>query len=84
MLLTYSSNNKVNQVRGYLHSQAKSAASKPTHRENRSQRLKVDEQAVQDIVGCLIEFGSDPFDETNPLRSLPSDVPSRMLVDDFS
>lgn len=86
MLLTDSRNvNKVNQVRASLHSQAKSTKSKQIHSENTSQRMKVDEQAVQDITSCLIEFGSDPFDETKPsLRSLQSGVvASSLLVDDF-
>ena len=86
MLLTDSRNvNKVNQVRASLHSQAKSTPSKRVHSENTSQRMKADEQAVQDIISCLTEFGSDPFDETKPsLRSLQSGVvASSLLVDDF-
>jgi len=63
--------NSVNQVRSSLHNTAKSIATRQQHSENTATRLKVDEEAVQNIDSCISEFGCDPFDIDHPqLRSL--------------
>ena len=43
------------------------------HAENSTSRLRIDEQAVQDLSSCINEFDCDLFDVTKPtLRSLQS------------
>ena len=48
-------------------------------------RMKNDEQAVQDLLTCIVEFDADPFDPSNPtLRSLQSGLlATPELVTDF-
>ena len=55
------------------------------HAENSTSRLRIDEQAMQDISSCINEFDCDPFDLTKPtLRSLQSGmIASEELVEDF-
>ena len=47
--------------------------------------MKKDEQAVQDLLTCIVEFDADPFDPSNPtLRSLQSGLlATPELVTDF-
>ena len=47
--------------------------------------MKKDEQAVQDLLACIVEFVADPFDPSNPtLRSLQSGLlATPELVTDF-
>ena len=43
--------------------------------------MKKDEQAVQDSILCMDDFGDDPFDENAPeLRSHQSDVIASLEV----
>ena len=55
------------------------------HSELSTTRLKVDEQAVQDLDTCITEFACDPFDLANlRLRSLQSGMlASEKLIRDF-
>ena len=55
------------------------------HAENSTSRLRIDEQAMQDLSSCINEFDCDPFDLTKPtLRSLQSGmIASEELVEDF-
>ena len=55
------------------------------HAEISTSRLRIDEQAMQDLSSCINEFGCDPFDLSKPtLRSLLSGMnASEELVKDF-
>ena len=55
------------------------------HDENSTSRLRIDEQAVQDLSSCINEFDCGPFDHTiQTLRSLQSGmIASEELVKDF-
>ena len=66
--------NAINLVRASLHVIANLTSSPQCHSELSTTRLKVDEQAVQDLDSCITEFACDPFDLANPrLRSLQSE-----------
>lgn len=86
MLLTDTRNvNHVNRVRASLHVMANLKSFSQSHSENSPSRKKIDEQAVQDLDGCITEFNCDPFDLDNPtLRSLQAGaLASDELVADF-
>ena len=55
------------------------------HVECQPTRMKKDEQAVQDLLACIVEFVADPFDPSNPtLRSLQRGLlATPELVTDF-
>ena len=85
MLLTNTRTiNMVDRVRTVLHSLANMTTSKQGHTENSARRMKLDEQAVQDLDDCITEFKCDPFDLEKPkLRSLQSGaiVSDELLMD---
>jgi hypothetical protein len=86
MLLTHTQNaNNVNRVRASLHAIAKLKATSQQHADNSTNRMRIDEKAVQDLDCCINEFDSDPFDLSKPaLRSLQSGIlASEKLVLDF-
>ena len=78
--------NNVNRVRVCVlnHAESKKHAQQK-HADCSSTKIKIDEQAVQDISSCLTEFKCDPFDLDNQtLRSLQSGLPAtEALVADF-
>ena len=55
------------------------------HVECQTSRMRKDEQAVQDLLMCLVEFDAQPFDDSKPtLRSLQSGlIASPELVNDL-
>ena len=77
--------NLINTIRACLHAIANMEETSICHAENSTSRLKIDEQAVQDLNNCINEFDCDPFDLTKPtLRSLQSGmIASEELVQDF-
>ena len=86
MLLSHTINaNSVNRVRAALHEEANLKESCACHTENSKFRLCKDENAVQNIVNCLLEFQCNPFDESNTtLTSLQSgQIATDELVHDF-
>ena len=65
--------NLINRIRACLHAIANMEETSICHAENSTSRLKIDEQAMQDLNNCINEFDCDPFDLTKPtLRSLQS------------
>jgi len=78
--------NNINRVRASvkLHANRKNESSMK-HADCSLSHVKRDEQAIQDISACLVEFKCDPFDRTDPtLRSLQSGIPaSDMLAADL-
>ena len=56
------------------------------HMECNPKRMREDEQCVQDLVACMHEFDSFPFNPASPtLRTLQSAIPaSDQLVVDFN
>ena len=58
--------NCVNRLRVSLHAFAQLNQHSQIHLESFSLRIKMNEQAVQDIMSCIEEFGWDPFDTTQP------------------
>ena len=77
--------NLINRIRACLHAIANMEETSRCHAENSTSRLKIDEQAMQDLNNCINEFDCDPFDLTKPtLRSLQSGmIASEELVQDF-
>lgn len=85
-LLVHSRNvNNVARIRAAHNSAAKRKSTEWKHAECNPKRRKLDEECVQNIVECLNEYGSFPFDpENQELRTLQSGVPaSQELIDDF-
>ena len=86
MLLSHVRNaNLINRIRFCLHVIANMEETFRCHAENSTSRLRIDEQAVQDLSSCINEFDCDPFDLTKPtLTSLQSGmIASEELVKDF-
>ena len=85
-LLVHSRNvNNISRIRAVYNESARKKPKQWKHTESQPKRMKLDEQCVQDIVSCLDEYDSYPFDEGNTeLRTLQSGVPaSDELVQDF-
>ena len=55
--------NDMMQIRDTLHSQASVKSMKQNHAANSKSRLKTDEQKVQDIIACLLEWDVNPWDK---------------------
>ena len=74
------------KVREALHRRASISDAKRAHAANSKSRMKTDEQRMQDIANCLLEWESNPWDKSNiSLRSLESGfLASKELVKDFS
>ena len=74
------------KVREALHKRASISDAKRDHAANSKSRMKTDEQRVQDIANCLLEWESNPWDKSNiSLCSLePGFLASKELVKDFS
>ena len=86
-LMVHSRNvNNVTQIRAAQNTKANRKAAKRKHKECSPKRKRVDEQRVQDLVSCMDEFNSFPFDpSTHTLRTLQSAVPaSDELLADFT
>ena len=65
MLLSHVRNaNLINRIRVCLHVIANMEETSRCHAENSTSRLRIDEQAVQDLSSCINEFDCDPFDLT--------------------
>ena len=77
--------NLINRIRVCLHVIANMEETSRCHAENSTSRLRIDEQAMQDLSSCINEFDCDPFELTKPtLRSLQSGmITSEELVKDF-
>ena len=79
--------NNINRIRAatQTHTNDKSQVHRQ-HAECTPLRLRTDEQVVQDILSCFMEFDSNPFDPSSPnLRSLESGIEaSRELIIDFN
>ena len=86
MLLSHVWNaNSINRIRVCLHVIANMEETSRRHAENSTSRLRIGEQAMQDLSSCINEFDCDPFDLTKPtLRSLQSGmIASEEHVKDF-
>ncbi|KAL8605116.1 hypothetical protein ACOMHN_018917 [Nucella lapillus] len=86
-LLVHSRNgNNVARIRTAYNVMANQEHSKRLHKECGPKRMREDEQCVQDLVACMHEFDSSPFDPSSPtLRTLQSAMPaSDELVEDFN
>ena len=86
-LLVHSRNvNNVTRIRAALNAQANRKEAKWKHTECGPKRMQEDEQCVQDLVSCMHEFDSFPFDPDSPtLRTLQSAMPaSDALIADFN
>ncbi|KAL8562138.1 hypothetical protein ACOMHN_041973 [Nucella lapillus] len=86
-LLVHSRNvNNVARIRTAYNVMANQEHSKRLHEECGPKRMREDEQCVQDLVACMHEFDSSPFDPSSPtLRTLQSAMPaSDELVEDFN
>ena len=83
-LLVHSRNvNNILQIRA-THANQKVSTRK--HTECSQKRMREDEQCVQDLVTCMCEFDSYPFDPASPtLRTLQSAMPAcGELIADFN
>ena len=78
--------NNVARVKATVDENLKCKRRTRKHVECQPARMKKDEQAIQDIRACFIEFEADPFDESKPaLRSLQSGlVASPQLINDLT
>ncbi|KAL8591125.1 hypothetical protein ACOMHN_063749 [Nucella lapillus] len=86
-LLVHSRNvNNVARIRTAYNVMANQEHSKRLHEKCGPKRMREDEQCVQDLVACMHEFDSSPFDPSSPtLRTLQSAMPaSDELVEDFN
>ena len=70
--------NNINRVRAAVHRHAsRKKKGIERHADCSSNKMKEDEQALQDISACLTEFKCDPFDQTDQtLRSFQSGIPA--------
>lgn len=85
-LLVHSRNvNNVAQIRAVHNALANRKEGKRKHKECSPKRMREDEQCVQDLVACMEEFDSFPFDPASPtLRTIQSAMPaSDQLTADF-
>ncbi|MES9882370.1 MAG: hypothetical protein ABW185_15975 [Sedimenticola sp.] len=78
--------NNLARIRAALQRQLNRKQLSRKHNECSPKRMRVDEQAVQDLVSCIREFDCFPFDPASPaLRTLQSAIPAPpKLVLDFS
>ena len=78
--------NNIARVRAAVNANLKCHRRHRQHVECQPARVKKDEQAVQDLQSCLVEFDAEPFDEAKPiLRSLQSGlIASPQLVNDLT
>jgi hypothetical protein len=86
-LLVHSRNvNNVARIRLSLNAQVNRKKLKSKHTDCGPKRMREDEQCVQDLTACMLEFNSFPFDHSSPtLRTLQSAMPaSAELVADFN
>ena len=86
-LLVHSRNvNNVARIRAVHNAQANRKKAKRKHVECSPKRMQQDEQCVQDLITCMNEFDSFPFDPASPtLRTLQSAMPaSDELTADFN
>ncbi len=86
-LLVHSRNvNNVAQIRAAHNALANRKEIERKHKECSSKRMREDEQCVQDLIACLNEFDSFPFDPASlTLRTLQSAMPaSDNLIVDFN
>ena len=86
-LLVHSRNvNNVAKIRAAHNALANRKDIKRKHKECGPKRMREDEQCVQDLVACMHEFDSLPFDAASPtLRTLQSAMPaSDELIADFN
>ena len=86
-LLVHSRNvNNVAQIRAALNTLANRTKAKRKHTECSPKRMQQDEQCVQNLVACMNEFESFPFNPASPtLRTLQSATPaSDAIVADFN
>ena len=77
-LLVHSRNvNNVAQIRAAHNALANRKETKRNHTECGPKRMREDEQCVQNLVACMHEFDSFPFDPASPiLRTLQSTMPA--------
>ena len=86
-LLVHSRNvNNVARIRAVHNAQANRKKAKRKQVECSPKRMQQDEQCVQDLITCMNEFDSFPFDPASPtLRTLQSAMPaSDELTADFN
>jgi len=86
-ILVHSRNvNNVAQIGATHNALASQTHNKWKHTDFGQNRLRQDEQYVQDLIACMHEFDSFPFNPTSPtLRTLQSTMPaSSQLVADFN
>ncbi|KAL8563613.1 hypothetical protein ACOMHN_024714 [Nucella lapillus] len=78
--------NNVARVKAAVQQNLKCERRHRKHVECQPARMKKDEQAIQDLQGCMTEFNAQPFDTSSPaLRSLQSGlVVSPELVQDLN
>ena len=78
--------NDMMQIRDTLHSQASLKSTKQNHAVNSKSKLKTDEQKVQDIIACLLDWDVNPWDkDKNILCYLESGfLASKVLIADFN
>ncbi|KAL8603169.1 hypothetical protein ACOMHN_032615 [Nucella lapillus] len=78
--------NNVARVKAAVQQNLKCERHHRKHVECQPARMKKDEQAIQDLQGCMTEFNAQPFDTSSPaLRSLQSGlVASPELVQDLN
>ena len=77
-VLVHSRNvNNIARIRAIHNAAAKRKSSNWKHTECNPKRLKLDEEGLQNILGCLEEYGAYPFDLDNQiLRTMQSGVPA--------
>ena len=75
----------IGRIRAALHKQVGHKQLSHKHTECAPARMRIDEQAVRDIISCIREFDCFPFDPASPtLRTLQSAIPaSPELIRDF-
>jgi len=78
--------NNVAKIQAVHNALAKRKPAKRKHVECGPKRMREDEQCVQNLVACMHEFDSFPFDPISPIiRTLQSAMPaSNELIADFN
>ena len=71
MLLSHTRNaNFINRIRVSMRKLADTMnANKHVHKENQTERLKVDEKGVQDVVNCFVGFECNQYDSTHTVAT---------------
>lgn len=65
--------NNINRIRACVHHANHKKEGSRKHADCSLSKMRIDEQALQDISACLTEFHCDPFDQSDQtLRSLQS------------